>query len=463
MRKSIFLLLCIIPALTTFAFPYQYEKDGIWYSEITSYTDGQIRLKVIAPPGTKGGTPSSYTGDVVIPANIVWDVTDGYGNITHHTCKVIRIDDDAFYKSSITSISLPSTIEEIGISAFEGTDIVEIIIPEHCISIEQNAFRGCSKLNNLILNTVVSEDHPGVGVPDIWEADDVVFPPTLSQVTVNGNYLSPHILYGNTVIKSLDLSNVTFIDYAALSFTALESVTIGSLRRIGDKAFYGSNINDITLPETLTRVGHSAFYGCENLRSLQWPKSITTIPYRIVAHSGIEKFIIPEGVVAIGEAAISSCQNLENIEIPGSVEEIYSAAMAYNDNLKSVTMYPTVPPATNYNDIFCSYSVKRESILYVPLESLDAYINSYYSYYMAKVLPIEDSGVEQIEETTDFVCHSAPGKLIISSSCGCLVEVFRTDGTLAYKSTVDGEECIELPTGLYIVHSGEYSAKIFVK
>ena len=77
-----------------------------------------------------------------------------------------------------------------------------------------------------------------------------------------------------------------------------------SVTSIGYRAFRQSGITSITIPESVTSIGESAFYGCTGLTSVT----------------------IPEGVTSIGQLAFRDCNNLTSVTIPGSVTSIGDSA-----------------------------------------------------------------------------------------------------------------------------------------
>lgn len=138
--------------------------------------------------------------------------------------------------------------------------------------------------------------------------------------------------------------------------------TTYSVKGISQYAFYEcGNITSITLPNTLTDIGYSAFYGCyfpntkkdtlripdsvkkigdgafcgtRYLECIILPEKLDTIPYECLAswHDNIislEEVVMPKKVKYIAPYAFAEQTNLEKINIPDMVEEIDTYAFAY--------------------------------------------------------------------------------------------------------------------------------------
>ena len=78
---------------------------------------------------------------------------------------------------------------------------------------------------------------------------------------------------------------------------------------IGDKAFYGrDNLTSIELPNSVITIGDKAFYGCHNLTSIKLPNSVTTIGYMAFYDClGLTSIEIPNSVTTIDNGAFSCC------------------------------------------------------------------------------------------------------------------------------------------------------------
>lgn len=77
--------------------------------------------------------------------------------------------------------------------------------------------------------------------------------------------------------------------------------------------------------DKVTRIGHSAFSGCSNLRSVTIPEGVNLISYYAFnGCSNLTSITIPDGVTSIGEFAFRGCSSLTSITIPDSVKSIDS-------------------------------------------------------------------------------------------------------------------------------------------
>ena len=113
--------------------------------------------------------------------------------------------------------------------------------------------------------------------------------------------LSPNFIYEDDVLFNKDKSKIiSFRNQKLTSYVIPDSVT-----SIGDSAFYGCRLlSNIVIPNSVTSIGDSAFKGCKSLGSL----------------------VIPNSVTNIGKGAFKGCKSLVEIVIPNSVTSIgYSA------------------------------------------------------------------------------------------------------------------------------------------
>ena len=248
-------------------FPFDFTLNGIHYSGLSSTNT----LSVIAPV-----SPAIYSGDIVIPSTVTIDNEHGPSG-TYTVTKIANnaFQNDDFQQCTVTSVSLPNTITEIGTRAFAGcttlksvtlgegitkigtscfssSGISSVTIPKTVTTLSINAFVGCDNLDHI----------------DLEEG--------------NKNYCT---LDG--ILYSMNID--TLIYYPRSKEGACELPK--SLRVIASGAFYNTKISSVLIPDSVKYIGVVAFAVCKNLKSL----------------------IVPNAPVSIDNSAFYYCTNLDSI------------------------------------------------------------------------------------------------------------------------------------------------------
>ena len=169
-----------------------------------------------------------------------------------------------------------------------------------------------------------------------------------------------------------------YMDYMNISkFQTLKSFNefqyFTGVEKIKDFTFnYCRELTSITIPNSVTSIGGSAFTGCTSLKSIVVesdnsvydsrsncnaiietdtntlilgckntiiPNSVTSIGgYAFRDCRGLTSITIPDSVTSIGEGAFNSCTGLTNIIIPDSVTSIGAGAFGSCSGLTSITI-----------------------------------------------------------------------------------------------------------------------------
>ena len=151
---------------------------------------------------------------------------------------VTRIDDWAFAGSAtLTSITIPSSVETLGYEAFVSCEVLESI----------KLGSGVIEIENYILNHC----------------------PKLINITVDEN---------NTAYDSRDNCNAIISSRNTLIAGCKNTIIPQSVTSIGSYAFNGcKELYDITRPDSVKLINSCAFYNCDNLKSVTIPSGVTRI------------------------------------------------------------------------------------------------------------------------------------------------------------------------------------------
>ncbi len=206
--------------------------------------------------------------------------------ILHVPGSVRVIDDGCFmYWSDMTGILLPDGLTRIGDRAFlDCRSLQNITLPESLTTIDDCAFLCCESLRSIRIPKNVSR----IGKSAFGGCTN------LERIEVDGR--NPYFTSQNGVLYDRDMHTLLCCPCGSSCFDIPESVT-----RLGDSAFRScSKLEKISVPGHVKHIGRCAFKDCKNLLEIR----------------------VGEGVKSIGEKAFAWCPELEEAFIPDSVTEV---------------------------------------------------------------------------------------------------------------------------------------------
>ena len=164
----------------------------------------------------------------------------------------------------------------------------------------------------------------GVKMGTTQYLEEVVIPATHGGVAVTR--ILDRAFSGASNLQKITIPNsVTSIgDYAFRDCTSLTEIVIpDSVTYIGEWAFYGcTSLTEIVIPDSVTSIGDVAFYGCTSLTSIVIPDSVTSIGNSAFSGcTGLTSIVIPDSVDTIGDYAFSGCTGLTSSTFEGTTEQ----------------------------------------------------------------------------------------------------------------------------------------------
>ena len=109
-----------------------------------------------------------------------------------------------------------------------------------------------------------------------------------------------------------------------------------------------SSLTSVTIPNSVTSIGNSAFYDCSSLTSVSIPNSVTSIDDWAFGNcSSLTSVTIPNSITSIGNSVFDSCVNLTSVNIPNSVTSIGEQAFLDCSSLTSITIPNSVTSIGN--------------------------------------------------------------------------------------------------------------------
>ena len=221
------------------------------------------------------------------------------------------------YNGNDAVVNIPSEINgtpvtTIGNAAFRDSSVTSVTIPASVTEIGANAFAGCTNLTS---------------------------------VTYGGDWSNLTIQSGNPAVEDAakDAANEQLFDFEFI----LNNTAVIVIRYKGTAA-------DVTIPsrykgKPVTVIDHTAFYNNSAVTSVTIPDSVTAIPdYAFGFCSQLTNISIPNSVTFIGFSAFNSCTSLKSITLPSSLSTIQSYAFYNCGNLKTIRIPVSVTSIENY-------------------------------------------------------------------------------------------------------------------
>ena len=208
----------------------------------------------------------------------------------------------------------------------DNTTITSVTIPASVTEIGSNAFAGCTNLTSVKYggdwsNLTIQSGNPAVQDAANAPLFDFEFIPPDNTAVIVTNYKYNGAAADVTIPSRYQGKPVTTIGHAAFFNSAVTSVTIpDSVTSISDEAFINCpKLTNISIPNSVTYIGFSAFSSCTSLKSITLPSSLSFISGALfLGCSQLTTIHIPVSVTSIGNNSFADCPSLMTVTYPGS-------------------------------------------------------------------------------------------------------------------------------------------------
>ena len=157
--------------------------------------------------------------------------------------------------------------------------------------------------------------------------------------------------------KKYYINDNTLTNYVFYQCENLSSIEIPkTVIKIGDYAFYDcKSLTSIDIPNDVAEIGDYAFSNCTNLVSIGMPNSVTKIGSSTFSYcKSLTSIDIPNGVTEIESATFLGCTSLASINLPESITMIGSYAFERCSNLTSIDIPNSVTEIENDAFAYCT-------------------------------------------------------------------------------------------------------------
>lgn len=402
-KQLCFRLLLLASAIATSlsAAAYSFESAGIYYN-ITGDNTVEVTYS--------DRDNNTYSGSISVPETVT-------NNGTEYS--VTKIGESAFKGSAVTSVSMPEGITSIDYNAFSGCQNLETVaLPESLTIFGFRAFESCKLLKTIKIPSGVTAI-PGSCFYCCSSLESVTIPEGVMTI---GQYA-----FLGCNLKELTLpSTVTMIGSRAfVSNNRFQSITCNATTppSLGENAFNHNISTTVKVPLSSIAAYRQAegwknftnYYGGEviadgityridendamvaaaeaTLTEANIPSSVEFEgnQYPVIkindevfsGNTNLTSVTLPESLTTLGDRAFYTCR-FKTLTLPSTITKIDDGVFSHNNNLRTITCNAVTPPMLGNNVFYYSAT----SSVKVPLQSIAAYrqadgwknISEYYVY-----------------------------------------------------------------------------------
>ena len=271
-----------------------------------------------------------------------------------HFTGLNEIDACAFWDCThLESIRIPRTVRFIRQSAFRHTGLQMITIPSSVVAIGDHILEDCPELETVIFESVLPNTNDGahhlVDCPKL----SAIFVPEFYMTETNEKkswqslkpYIHKYIEFRDPAVKSVCVSHWDRNGDGELSIDEAMAVTSLGGAFSGNTAI--RSFDELRYFTGLKEIEANAFELCNNLKSVQLPRSVETLGENAFLKCDFSEFYIPSGITHIASTALGENHHLCKVEISAD-NPVYDSREDCNAIIETATNQMVTGSATAF-------------------------------------------------------------------------------------------------------------------
>lgn len=156
------------------------------------------------------------------------------------------------YCNQLKDLTIPSNVNEIMQSAFQGTGIESVVIPGSVKIVGPYAFFECSNLSSVKISDGVEQI--GTQAFALTAITDIEIPDTVNSLGAGAFYSCQQL------VEAVLPSSLSEIPKQLFQFSGIQCLSLpDAVTKIGDNAFLGAKLDSIFIPQSVSSIGDKAF------------------------------------------------------------------------------------------------------------------------------------------------------------------------------------------------------------
>lgn len=239
-----------------------------------------------------------------------------YVHYLNEKYRVERIADNAFSgKSNIKSVVIPSSVISVGESAFSKCNsLTNVEINEGVKSLGSYAFYNCEGLESIKLPNSIDS----VGGSVFYDCVNL----KTVELSKSMTYIGQNMFYKCKSLEECEIpESVSEIRNEAFMESGIRKINLGSnIKQLGRRAFYMSEIERVSIPNSIGRVSVGCFKYCPNLKYIECDANVIDFE-AFYLNQAIDTFKIGrnvkliEGGLSVYGEPFNSSQEIHNVLI----------------------------------------------------------------------------------------------------------------------------------------------------